>query len=177
MSSFILKDGLPSMRFYYTYGNHFFSPPGAPGPADFLPALLAELTGLHVAPRRGFGEAKYPEEAVAWVDEGSERDTSACTWTAWGRCGGPAAGFRWESRGDTDSSARYSQRYTSYGLPGMALRWSMEWWKSGYVHSFHHTSLSVEFSTAKAKAQFHDVWQRVFGQPAVLEELGSGDQG
>ena len=97
MSSFVLEAGLPDMRSYYTYGNHFFSPPGAPGPDDFLPALLAELTVLHVAPYRGFGETEYPEDAVAWAREGSEQDTSICTWTAWGRCGGPRAGFRWKS--------------------------------------------------------------------------------
>lgn len=171
MRSFILTAGLPDERSYATPSNVLHPP--SPGPNEFLPALLKELTGLQVAPDRGFEVTDLAEDAVAWVREGSEHDVA--TWATWGRCGGPAAGFRWRCHGLVDDSQYHSEEFSSYGLPGMALQWSMEWWKSGYAHRFRHQLLCAQFSTETAEALFHDVWQRVFGQPAVLAESRHGD--
>jgi hypothetical protein len=160
-----LVTGLPDMLGYYTIGNSA-DDTGAPGPMEFLPALLEALTGIQVALAREPGEPAHSNDAVAWVLEGKDQPLHG-EWSICGRYGNSTAGFKWRSEGWADDSSAYVQTFTSYGLP-ITLTWSMQWRKSGYVHRFHHGSLTVEFASTKVQATFHEVWQRVFGKPALL---------
>lgn len=159
MRSLVLTAGLPNMRFYSTVGN-VMEGTGEPGPQQFLPALFAAL---------------YGTEPSDWeAEEDTRRDglPEGSRWRATGRRGGPEAGFHFVARGVVGESTSYSESLTSYGLPGMRLSWDMEWYKSGYVYTFHHRSLTVSFEDEQAEALFRTVWEQVFGQPPVF----GGDQ-
>jgi hypothetical protein len=160
-----LVAGLPDMCGYHTIGNTM-DDTGVPGPMKFLPALLEALTGLQVAPARGFGEAAHGKDAVAWVREGEEQAESGCMDGL-----GPV---RWPGSGFQLAQQRMGRRHLVVRTDVHQLRFTNHpdvvhgMLKSGYVHRVHRGSLAVEFASTQAEVVFHEVWQRVFGEPASL---------
>jgi hypothetical protein len=152
MEWFVLTAGLPHMGYYFTHG-YDLDGPGAPGPFEFLAALLRELSGS-------------PSEAFAWVVDDEVVENGL--WRKSSHCGIPTLGIQSLSHGIVDDTLYYTQHFTGVGLPGTDLEWSVEWSKSGYTHRFEHNRLRVAFADAGAEARFRGVWQQVFEQPPAF---------
>jgi hypothetical protein len=87
-----------------------------------------------------------------------------------GYFGTEQAGVRWIESGAT--IAPMDVQHTSYGLPGMELRWRYQRHKAGQgaYSDYQHRDLEITFDDDAAVAQFTTIWQLVFGQPPLLED-------
>lgn len=100
-------------------------------------------------------------------NEGNTRDGRV----AEGYFGNERAGVRWVESG-SGMTPMYVQ-HTSYGLPGMELRWRYQWHRGeqGAYNGYQHLRLEVTFEDEAAVDQFTVIWRRVFGwQPILLDE-------
>ncbi|ALG11417.1 hypothetical protein [Kibdelosporangium phytohabitans] len=122
---------------------------GDAGPVQFLRKFLREHTGA----------------SARSVKLGRTEDAS--TWRAWGTVGG----LTWRADGDVLDSYAYTEYYEG-DLPGIALRWSVTYLKSGYGYRVGSHSLSVSFKEPEAEACFRRVWEAVFGQAAEFVPQG-----
>jgi len=139
----ILTEGAPPEPSY----QELLSGGGQPQPHAFLTRLCQELTGTTIADRKLVHETETHVETVR------------------GFCGDPNVGYAWDSCRHTDDTALpMLEEYTTYGLPGAALIWSVAYRKRGQLGyaTWTSTGLAVRLDE-HARAVVDRLWAEVFG--------------
>lgn len=130
-------------------------------PARLYAALFRELCQVDAARMTLTDDQGHPREG----------------YTREGYFGSEAAGVRWVKSGSGMTPMHV--QHTSYGLPGMELRWRYQWRRGeqGAHSGYQHLRLEITFDDDNAVDQFSVIWRQVFGwQPILLDEASPLDQ-